>query len=484
MVTLKYAAIVLAAATFVVAQSAGAVGLPDVANAHTGKQLKNTTSLGTALESGKTDLVLRLRYENVHDSIPASSPLAGTDNADMWSLRAAAGYTTARYYGFYGRVQIEGDTRIGSDNALNLNGDFTFPPGPVGSRIAAGHAIIPDNPFLEFNEAFIGWRSANGCMHSPSRCNGNTTVKVGRQTIAYDNQRWVGAIGWRQNNQSFDAVRIDNTSIPNLGISYVYLDKVNRLFGSASVFDVYKMNSSQLINVSYRTPIGKLVGYGYLLNFDDNPRTPFPEGVGAVGTPGIAIFDSDTWGMRLVGKHPLNGGSALLYELEGANQKPTHDAGPTLSSNNYYDIEVGGAFKVAGKPVVVKLGREILEGNGVNAVQTPLATVHAFNGWADKFIGAPGGTATPAGGLEDTSLVMVAKGLVGPSKLVVQYHDFRANTVVNGIKKYGTEWDVLFAKPFTKHWLGLVKYANYNDAGQGFSYDTRKYWVMAQYTHK
>jgi hypothetical protein len=316
-------------------------------------------------------------------------------------------------------------------------------------------------------------------------CNGSTTIKLGRQEIAYDNHRWVGDIVWRQNHQSYDALRIDNTSIPNLGISYVYLDRVRRTFGDDSAFDQWKMNNSHFINISYQFPFGKLVGYGYLLDFDDNSKTPFPEGVGAVGTPGIQIFDSNTWGLRFVGKHKVSDLFTALYELEWANQDPTEDAGPTLSDNNYYNIEGGAEFKLAGASVAVKVGQEILEGNGVNAVQTPLSTVHAFNGWADKFAGAPGGSAIPVGGLKDTSANVVIAGLfaskIGPSKLVFQYHDYEADTTVGGVKDYGTEWGVLFGKPFAKNWLALAKYASFDDGGDGFSSDTEKFWVSLQY---
>jgi len=483
MAKIKLASGLMTAVIFAFVSNVGAVGLPDISNAHTGKQLKETNNFNNALKGGKPDLVLRLRYEDVTDTLPAGSPLTGTEDADLLSLRTVLGYSTARYHGFYGRIEFEATTHIGDVNALTVGDDLTFPPGPVGSRIANGNSIIPDPQKEEFNEAYIGWRSASsGCSNAPGGCNGSTTIKVGRQEVIYDNHRWVGNILWRQNFQSYDAIRIDNTSIPNLSISYTYLDQVNRTFGPDSPFNKWFMNDSHLINVSYKFPVGKLVGYGYLLDFDDNPRTPFPEGVG-VG-PGITNFDSDTWGLRFTSKHKTSDAFAILYELEWANQNPTGDAAPTLSDNNYYNVEFGGAFKLGGKPVVVKIGQEVLEGNGVNSLQTPLATFHAFNGWADKFVGPAGGTATPVGGLEDTSVTLVVKGLIGKSKLIVQYHDYQANTTVGGIDNYGDEWGALLAKPFTKEWLGLIKYANFSDGGDGFSFDTEKFWVLAQYKFK
>jgi hypothetical protein len=78
----------------------------------------------------------------------------------------------------------------------------------------------------------------------------------------------------------------------------------------------------------------------------------------------------------------------------------------------------------------------------------------------------------------------VVKGLVGKSKLVIQYHDYKANMTVGGINNYGTELDILFAKPFTKEWLGLIKYASFSDGGDGYSFDTDKFWILAQYKFK
>ena len=122
------------------------------------------------------------------------------------------------------------------------------------------------------------------------------------------------------------------------------------------------------------------------------------------------------------------------------------DAGSNLQDNDYTNIEVGGAFDVAGKPVVVKLGQETLGGNGVNALQTLLATAHAFNGWADKFVGAPGGSATPAGGLKDTSVTLVVKGLmssmIGPIK--------RGCLCRAALIRQDLFWDSLLIKPQSK----------------------------------
>ena len=261
MATHKPLSCLIAAAAFAIAQSAGAVGLPNVPNTHTGKFLPDTPDVGAALTSGKPDVWLRLRYEDVSDEIPAGSPIAGTGDADLLSLRGVLGYTTARFNGFYGRVELEANARIGDDNALNVDEDLTFPPGPGGSRIAAGHSVIADNNFQEVNEAYIGWRSPKGgCPNAPASCNGQTSFKLGRQTIIYDNHRWVGNIVWRQNHQSYDAFRVDNTSIPNLSLSYVYVDQVNRTFGADSAFNKWKMTNTHLLNGSYKFPFGKLIG--------------------------------------------------------------------------------------------------------------------------------------------------------------------------------------------------------------------------------
>ena len=100
----------------------------------------------------------------------------------------------------------------------------------------------------------------------------------------------------------------------------------------------------------------------------------------------------------------------------------------------------------------MKLAIEQLGSNGRRAYQTPLATGHAFNGWADRFL------TTPADGLQDRYLGW--KHGWGGWQAGVFVHDFRAD---RGDADYGSEWDASLGFKLGPVAL-LAKYANY-DAG-------------------
>jgi hypothetical protein len=518
MVHIKPLRILATVSIFLIAQAASAVGLDNVPTAHFNPHHElypEVDTIGAMFTQGNEDLWLRLRYEDVDEDVGGA--IAGTGSADQLSFRTQFGFTTARLYGFYLRTELEAALKL-SDNALNLDDDFTFPPqgpGPnpvAANRLAEGHAIIPDNTFGELNEFYIGWRSGSGaCPNSPGFCDGNTSLKLGRQTIIYDNHRWVGDIIWRNNHQSYDAIRIDNSSIKNLELSYSYVHEVNRTFGNESVFQEFELDEGHLINFSYTFPqFGKLTAYGYLLDFDDNKRTPFIEGTGL--GPSFAppnIYDSETFGARFVGRHELGDSLDLLTEFEWANQDPSDDAGKNAAGVtvadfddvDYYNIELGirfGGTRVdnigflpVGEPTYeILVGRETLEGNGVNAVQTPLATIHAFNGWADVFVGAPAGTATPVGGLVDTSVTFQVLGLlgdyIGKNKIVVAYHDYEADDDNGGPDNYGKEWNFLWGKPDLfgqENLLGAIKYADF-EADDAPFVDTTKWWAFLEFRYK
>ena len=118
------------------------------------------------------------------------------------------------------------------------------------------------------------------------------------------------------------------------------------------------------------------------------------------------------------------------------------------------------------------VGREVLSGeNGTftattnPAFQTPLATPHKFQGWADKFL------TTPSAGIEDF-YVGVSGSLAGWNGQAV-WHDFQAEA---GSLDYGTELDLSVSKKFAQHYEVLVKYADYS--ADGLFTDTQKFWLQ------
>src|SRR5690606_12592617 len=104
---------------------------------------------------------------------------------------------------------------------------------------------------------------------------------------------------------------------------------------------------------------------------------------------------------RFSGKQAVNDLS-VLYSAEYALQKADNfDA-------SYLALE--GGVLVQG--VTLALGYESLgSDDGAYGFQTPLATKHAFNGWADKFL-----ISTPVDGLTDT-YVKVATAVAGVNLL-------------------------------------------------------------------
>jgi len=264
--------------------------------------------------------------------------------------------------------------------------------------------------------------------------NDKFTAKLGRQIITLDGHRFVGHVGWRQDRQTFDAATFSYKANDKLTASYSYISKRNRIF--AEVAD--KDSKDHLLNIAYKTPVGKLVGYAYLLEEDNDT------------TNGL-----DTYGVSLTGKK-----DKFSYALELAAQ--SNDASD--ADTTYIKAEGGYNF---GK-VKAKLGYESLGSDEGVGFATPLATLHKFNGWADQFLGTPGV------GLVDVYATVAGKVLGG--NLSVTYHDFSAE---EGSADLGTEIDAVYAKGFAKRYKAGVKLASYSagDADTG-KVDTDKVWLF------
>jgi hypothetical protein len=162
-------------------------------------------------------------------------------------------------------------------------------------------------------------------------------------------------------------------------------------------------------------------------------------------------------GARKFGAWTASGSLSFARQEDYGNNPTDYDA-------NYWQIEAG----VTREPVTIKIGQETLSGDATRPerrFQTPLATLHAFQGWADKFL------ATPAQGIEDRYASVGLKWRGIDAQLV--WHDFGAEAVS---RDYGTEWDASVGRRFGARTDVLLKAARFDS--DGFARDTTKLWLQ------
>jgi hypothetical protein len=286
-----------------------------------------------------------------------------------------------------------------------------------------------------------------------------------RQRILLDDQRFVGNVGWRQNEQTFDALRAVNRTVTNLVLDATYLNRVNRVFGDDSPQGDYK-GDGFLLNAGYQTKIGKISAFGYLLDFD--PLVITPAGLNPVRD------STSTYGLRFAGEKPL-GKIKLAYAASYATQTDYKD-NPLDFDLGYKFAELTATFRQFGLGV----GTEILEGDGVKGFTTPLATLHKFQGWADKFL------TTPPNGIEDkyVNATVTLKGVSVFDTLgvVASFHEYEAEHIS---RDYGDEWNISLAAKHKRFNL-MLKYATYEEGPPvtgvpPIARSTDKFWAQMEF---
>jgi hypothetical protein len=193
-----------------------------------------------------------------------------------------------------------------------------------------------------------------------------------------------------------------------------------------------------------------------------------------------ASYGSDTVGVALTGDVPLSI-AKINYRAEYAQQGDASfkTVGTTKKENDatYYNLDA--LANISG--ILAGVGYEFLSGStggdGKTTFSTPLATLHKFNGWADKFL------TTPTGGLCDTS-VTLGYTAAGLGKAMIVYHDYETDVAMGGKSDLGSEWDMLYtnAIPGVKGLNGLVKAAYYQNGDvAGYTKDLSKIWLQLGY---
>ncbi len=428
-------------------------------------------------EKGKFTLDGRVRFEGV--DVDKQLPSDTIKNAQAWTARIRPGFQTGVWNGFSGVVEGEATANLNDSFNSTRNGE-------------TGYAAVPDPKSLELNQLYLKY------AYSPK-----FDMTVGRQRINLDNQRFIGGVAWRQNEQTYDAVSLNLKPTKELGLYYAYIDHVNTFFGSEDIKPAFNNaqngridSDSHLLQLKYApTPLFNAVAYGYLLDLDKYAVSP---------TALAGTNSNETFGLRVTGAS-----APFKYALEYARQSD-YGSNPLQYSADYYLIE--GTMAIPQVKAVsdldVTVGYEVL-GNDSSvtsskigtpkrfAFQTPLATKHKFNGYADMFLG------TPAFGLVDTYIGTSGKipTLIGNNKVKFEatYHWYSSE---EGSSQYGQEFDLVLSSPISlpksvqmKGALNLVaKYSKYmaSDnstkdvfpiAKNGGNRDMDKLWLQLDYKY-
>ena len=370
---------------------------------------EDATSVSQMFTDGSASTFFRYRYEMVDQD--------GIDkDAGASTLKSRITWKSAAYNGFSAGLEVDNVTVIGNES-------YKTPTNGM-----AGYPIVADPKGTDVNQAFLSYSTSS------------SKTTVGRQRILHAGQRFVGGVGWRQNEQTYDALTVSLPDVNSVKIDFSYIWNVNRIFGpiNSSVQAKQWGSDSHALLASYSPAKGhSLTGYAYLLDFDN-----------------AAANSTSTYGVDYKGKL----GSATLA-ASVATQSDYAD-NPASFDTDYLMAEL--SMPVNG--VTVALGYELLGGDEGVGFKTPLATLHKFQGWADKFLGTPGT------GLEDTYLKVAGK--ISGIPVVVFYHEFSAD---EGGADLGSEVDIVGTYKINKNLSAQLKYASYS--ADTHATDTDKVWL-------
>lgn len=379
-------------------------------------------SVADALAAGEFGLDFRHRFEFVDED-------GFDENAEASTLRTRLNFRSGRWNGLDSFIEFSDVREVGLD-------DFNAGAGATPGRTR--FPVVADPEDTRVNQAWIGLAP-----------NESLTIRAGRQRIKLDEDRFVGNVGWRQNEQTYDGASL-SWERGDLELFYGYVGHANRIFASEVPAGDHD-HDTHLLNVSFDVANGHELT-GYLYDIDDADAD---------------AFSSRTLGLRYEARTAVGEDRAIDWLAEFAHQTDGGD-NPVDYDANYYHARVSVDVSPSFAPVA---GFERLEGSrrpGA-AFRTPLATLHAFNGWADRFL------ATPDAGLDDFYVGFRGKGRgVGYS---LTWHRFETET---GGTDLGRELDGSVSIPLPGRVALLLK-AAYFDSQSAAVRDVTKFWAMLSF---
>ena len=370
------------------------------------------------LTQGSLTLDSRLRVERAEQT-----PL---EDATAATLSTRVGWISGQYAGFQLRMEGEHVEPLGS---VSYN-DTT------NGRL--GDAVIADPDATELNQAYVGYDA--GPVH----------MQYGRMVVELGNERFVGDVGFRQNQQTYDGFMVDAAPADGHRVRYLYMTRAHRFLGDDHPVGEFDMRGHLLHYEHARLNADKLTAYGYFIEMRNR---------------GLTGRSHKVFGIRYDGSVDV-GRTTAIYTVEVASQSDHADGNP---DNHAYYGRIDGGLRFA-NAWFVGLGVERLSGDGDYGFQTPLATGHAFNGYADVFAAG-----TPAAGLDDRFVTLRLP--IGGATLEFRYHDFVSD---EGSVDYGRELDANILYSFSERWQLGMQWADYR--ADDFATDRRRLWGWVRFS--
>ncbi len=372
----------------------------------------------------------RLRYENVDQQGLAD------ETGDALTLRVRAG-VSATSGSFSALVEGQGLISIAGDSYDGLHPPATEP-------------LIADPQNIALYRAQLQYRSKA------------FTLTGGRQKITIDDERFIGNVGFRQNAQTFDAVRAEISPLKDVKLDVSYAWRVHTIWGIDGTGTRPRSigGDNVFANLGWKSPIGTLSGFAYLVDQHSAAVQAYR-------------LSSQTFGARLAGALPLSKSAKLGYQLSYARQSDWQN-NPNDYAADYWladaSLDISGFRLNAGAEI---LGAS--DGRPYTSFQTPLGTNFKFLGWADKFL------TTPPDGVHD----YYAGGAygwkqAGPLKAInlqAAYHRFASD---RDSRVYGDEIDLLASAKVGKTGIS-ARFARYD--AKSFATDTTKFWLQLDWVY-
>lgn len=391
-------------------------------------------SLSAAIAASKPIVESNLRLETVN--------LQGAANkAEALTLRTRLGFQTGSFKHVSALIELENTSPLIDNYNSSVNGKTQYPN-------------VNDPSVMELNRAQITW--------APDKV---TAVTLGRQRIVLDDARFVGTAGWRQDEQTFDAVRLD-TGKGKFKVTAAYLSRVNRVIGDEKDWH----SNSWLFNASYDfAPALKLTAFDYSLRFTTAAKSPT-----AADAANARASSVDIAGVRAAGSRKHANGN-IGYVAQFASETDGH-GNPKDFRLSETMFEVNGSYKL----LTGRINYESLGGNGTVGFVAPLASPHPFEGFADAFSGT-GGNKTFVDGLTDLSgsLTVNLPGKLKPA-LTLVHHDFGTT---HNRRDLGDEWDAVATVALTPKISLMLKYADYQRDDPTAPASRKKTWIAVQYKY-